>query len=161
MTRFKTTLSIFAAIALVGMASLAFAHGPGYGRYGNMMDDDGGYGHMMGYGHGWGHHMMGYGDEAYGNISREDAAKLERTRNDFYESTRALRSDIRDKQIAVDNALAVKNPDPELLSKLQKELSTLQSDFDQKALAYRLEVAKIQPEGDPDRGYGPGPCWNR
>ena len=160
MTTFKSTLSILAAIALVGMASLAFAHGPGYGRYGNMMDDDGGYGHMMNNGGGWGHHMMGYDNDGYGNFSREDAAKLDRARDEFYESTKALGSEIRDKQIALEDAMGKDNPDPAVLSNLQKEISKLEGQFDQKALAYRLKVQKIQPEREYRRGgYGSGPCW--
>lgn len=159
MTHFKTTLSIFAAVALVGMASLAFAHGPGYGRYGNMMDDDGGYGHMMGYGPGWGGHMMDNGDGNYGNVSREDAAKLARARDEFYESTRALRADIREKQLALDEALQKENTDPAVLSNLQTALSKLESEFDQKALDYRLKVSKMLPENYRSGGYGRGACW--
>ncbi len=159
MAPFKTTLSIFAAIALVGIASLAFAHGSGYGRYGSMMDDDG-YGHMMGYGGGWGRHMMGYGYGDNGNVSREDAIKMDQARDEFYASTRTLRSEIRDKQIALEEAMDKESPDQAELSRLQKELSGLEGEFDQKALAYRLAVGKIMPErGYRGGGYGPGYCW--
>ena len=160
MTQYKTSLGIFSVIAIVGIATLAFAHGPGNGRNGgNMMGSDDGYGHMMDYGRGRGHHMMGYGNEAYGNLSRDDAVKLERARDEFYESTRSLRSDIREKQLALDKALDMESPDPKSLSNLQKELSTLESEFDQKALAYRLNVSKIQPENYRGSGNGSRDCW--
>ena len=156
----KTTLSIFAVIALVGIAFLALAHGSGSGRYGRMMDDDDGYGHMMRYGGGWGHHRVGCGYDDNGNVSREDAMRLDRARDEFYESTKTLRSEIRDKRIALEEALDKENPDQAELSKLQKEISGLEGEFDQKALAYRLTVGKIQPEsGYRGGGYGPGYCW--
>lgn len=156
MKNIKTSLIIIAIVATAGMVSTAFAHG-GWG--GN------GYGgHMMGYGYGMGPGMMGYGP-GYGrydrgnypaDLSREDSNKLQHARDKFFDETRTLRNQIRDKQFALNDELDNANPDKAKVAELQKAISKLQSEYDQKALAYRLEVRKILPEGTRDSGYGYG-----
>lgn len=53
------------------------------------------------------------------------------------------------------------NPDKGKLGQLQKEISALRSDFDEKALAHQLEVRKLLPEDYRGGGYGHGRgyCW--
>lgn len=145
-------------IAIVGLAGLAFAHGGGYGY--DMMGPG-----MMGNGHGYG--MMGPGmmdqgryygnpvdDDGYGRLNREQADRLEKARNSFFDSTRQLRHDIRDKQFSLNDELDKSSPDAAKVQQLQKELSQLRSEYDQKSLAYRLEIRKIMPEGAGDRNFG-------
>ncbi len=159
MKKIKTTFIIVAFVATAGIVSTAFAHG-GWG--GN------GYGgHMMGNGYGMGPGMMGYdygpgyGSYDRGNfpadLSRQDSRKLQQARDKFFDETRTLRDQIRDKQFALNDELENANPDKTKVAELQKTISKLQSDFDQKALEYRLEVRKILPEGAGATGYGYGP----
>jgi Spy/CpxP family protein refolding chaperone len=184
----KTTIGILAAVFTIGIATVAFAHGgygggymmgPGYG--GNMMGPGYGGGYMMGPGYGGGYmmgpgyggHMMGYGPGygayrngpgAWGNLSDKDAAALEKSREKFFDETQDLRNQIREKQIALDDAMDSANPDRSKVAELQKELSGLQAQFDQKAITHQLEVRKLLPQdvdqGAYGRGYGYGGyCW--
>ena len=173
MKKIKTTLIIIAFVATAGIVSTAFAHGGwggnGYGGY--MM----GYGYgmgpgMMGYGgYGMGPGMMGYGyGPGYGrydrgnysaDLSREDSNKLQQAQDRFFDETRNLRDQIREKQFALNDELDNANPDKAKVAELQKAISKLQSSYDQKALEYRLEVRKILPEGTEGFGYGYGPGY--
>jgi zinc resistance-associated protein len=121
---------------------------------------------MMGYGgYGMGPGMMGYGPgngsygrgAYYGNLSQEDSNRLQQARDKFFDETRELRNQIRDKRFALNDELDSANPDKAKVTELQTALSRLQSDYDQKALAYRLDVRKILPESAGPRGYGYGP----
>jgi Spy/CpxP family protein refolding chaperone len=151
--------ALLVAALVFGVAALAYAgdgYGPGYGRHmmgrggmwGHMMDDGPGYGHMRGY--------MGCGAD----LSREDAAKLEDLREKFFDQTRDLRNTIRDKRFALNDELEKSDPDQAKVINLQKEISALESEFDQKSLAHRLEVRKALPETVYGAGYGRrGACW--
>lgn len=162
MKRTNGAIWVVAVISIIGLAGLAFAHGGGYGSGmmgGGMMGPGmmgDGYGHgygMMNQGRGYGQHM---GDYGYGNLSREQADRLEKARESFSDNTRQLRNDIRDKQFALNDELNKSDPDVAKVGQLQKELSELKSDYDQKALAFELETRKILPEGSGGRGFGPG-----
>ena len=175
MNRIKTTFIIIAFIATTGLVATAFAHGgwDGDGYGGHMMGYGTGYGMgpgMMGYGgYGMGPGMMGYGygpgngrydrGEYSGALSKQDSNRLQQARDKFFDETRMLRNQIRDKQFALNDELDSANPDKTKVTELQTALSRLQSDYDQKSLAYRLEVRKLLPE-NADRGsyggYGPG-----
>lgn len=189
----KKTIIGLAAVLTLGIAALAYAHGgygggymmgpgygghmmgPGYGGHmygghmygGHMMGRAYG-GPMMGYGPGYdqnmgyGPHMRGY--DNWGNLSADDAAKLDQARDNFFKSTLGLRRQIDEKQYAIQEELNKDNPDTGKVMELQKALSGLQAKFDQKALAYRMEVRKLLPQ-ESDRGpytysgdYG-GYCW--
>jgi Spy/CpxP family protein refolding chaperone len=148
-----------AAVLTLALAAFAYAHG-GYGD-GRMMGPGYG-GHMMGCGPGTGYgpHMRGY--DNWGNFSEEDAAKIDSAREKFFNSTRDLRRQIDEKQYAIQEELSKDTPDTGKVLELQKTLSALQSDFDQKALAHRMEVGKLVPQGATSNyyrgGYG-GNCW--
>jgi hypothetical protein len=170
----KKSIFGLAALLIFGIAAVAFAHGgwgdggymmgPGYG--GHMMGPGYGGGHMMG--PGYGGHMMGWDsdDGPYhrgycdrGNLSDEDAAKLDAAQEHFVNDTRELRRSIDEKQLALESELSKTNPDKTKALDLQQQLSRLRDDFDQKALAHRIEVQKIVPNGYAARGYGNGYCW--
>jgi hypothetical protein len=176
-TKKKTIIGLVAVLTLA-FAVLAYAHGgrgggymmgPGYGGHmmgpgygGHMMGS--GYGrHMMGYGPGTGYgpHMRGY--DNWGNLSNEDAAELDQARDKFFNSTQDLRRQIDEKHYAIQEELSKDNPDTGKVVDLQKALSGLQAAFDQKALAYRMEVNKLLPQqsapGFYGEGYGGGHCW--
>ena len=146
-----------------GMMGYGYGMGPGMMGYGYGMGPG-----MMGYGYGMGPEMMGYGP-GYGyhgrgdysaDLSKEDTIRLQRAQDKFFDETRTLRNDIRDKQLALNDELNSANPDKTKVADLQKALSGLQAKYDQKALNYRLEVRKLLPEGVGQRGYaygyGPG-----
>lgn len=139
--------------------------GPGYG--GNGMMGRGYYGHhgmgpgMMGPGYGgymmgWdadnAPHNRGYAD--WGNLSDADAAKLRASQRKFYQDTQSLRNQIDQKQLALSSEMDRANPNRDRVMKLQKELSKLQSEFDQKALAHRLEIRKLLPDNYQGNAYG-------
>ena len=72
MKHIKTKIGIVAIVFTVGIAAVAFSHGWNGSGYG---------GYMMGPGNGG--HMMGYGPYGYGNLSPQDAAKLEQSQQKF------------------------------------------------------------------------------
>lgn len=156
----KKNIIGLAAVLTLAIAAIAFAH-EGYGRH---MGGSGG--HMMG--PGYGDHMMGYdfndgrymrGDDARGDLSDEEAAKLEASQKQFFEDTRELRGQIDEMQIAMRNEMSRDNPDRDKIFELQKQVSVMQSDFDQKALAHQLEVRQLLPDNYRVSGYGRGYCW--
>lgn len=166
MKHLKSRVGIVAVVLMVGFAALAFGYdgyGPGYGghmRGRGMMGYDGGYGRMMGSGPGYGH-MWGDNDPSgYGRLSREDAAKLEQSQDKFFDQTRDLRNSIRDKQFALNDELQKPDPDRTKVVDLQKQLSQLESQFDQAALDHQLQLRKEFPQGTYSGGYGRGGnCW--
>lgn len=144
--------------------------GYGYGMGPGMMGDGYGMGPgMMGYGYGMGPGMMGYGP-GYGyygrgdyapDLSKDDIIKLQRAQDKFFDETHTLRNEIRDKQLALNDELNSANPNKDKVADLQKALSSLQADYDQKALSYRLALRKLLPEraGQRDHAYGYGPGY--
>ncbi len=157
----NTKSIVIVAVILIAGATFAFAQG-GWGN------DDYGYGgHMMGPGYG-GNHMMGPGGgcgyhRGYGNLSDEDRAKINAARDKFYDETRSLRRDIDDKAYDLNKEMDKASPDVNKVAELQKQISKLQTEFDQKAVQHRLEMRKLLPEDvqGSQRGYygRGGKCW--
>ena len=163
-----------AVMAMVVLSAYAFADG-GWGRH-----------HMGGgYHMGEGYHMggSGYGDSdggrqgrghrGWGNLSAEDAQKLEKEREAFFKDTEDVRQSIYQKRLEMRAEMAKEDPDTKKLADLQKELSNSKAEFDQKRLNHRLEMKKLLP-GDyragagmgRGRGDGRGPgsggdCWRQ
>ena len=174
MNKIKITFIAVALVATSGLISMAFAHGgwggyggrmgygPGYGMGPGMMGYGSGYGMgpgMMGYGSGYGMGpgMMGYGWQGNpGNLSPEVANRLQQARDKFFDETLQLRREIRDKQFALNDALDNDKPDKAKVAELQKQISRLQSNYDQKVLDYQLNVRKIVPEDAGPGAYGYG-----
>jgi zinc resistance-associated protein len=149
----RNTLIITGIAILVSiMAVSVFAHGPGWGR-GN------GYGHMMGPG-GWGpgmHSGYGYGQEGYyGNLSADEIAKLDQQRAEYFKATENVRQKLYEKELALRSELVKENPDTSQASKLQSDISTLQSNLDQERLNYEIKARKSTPSYNRGPGgYGP------
>lgn len=161
MKNIKHTMVTLIVVLTFGIVALAFAH-DGYGpRYGDhMMGYGGGYGHMMGYGPGSGHMRGWSGPDGYGDLSREEAAQLEEMREKFTNQTRDLRNAIRDKRFALNDEIEKSNPDRAKVSDLQKQISALEAEFDQKTLAHRLELRERFPQRTYGGDYGRGGyCW--
>jgi len=180
---FGKIIMVLTLTAVLGFGANAFAgwgrgygHGPGM-RY----DRGGGHGPGMGYGRGGGYGREmgpGFGGFGYGSdLNAEDLKKLVEKRAAFFEATKNLRNDIFEKRLELRSELAKQDPDAQQAAKLQKEISELETRFDQKRIGHRLEMKKINPNvgrgfGGRGRGFGGrgqgfggrgqgfgGPCW--
>ncbi len=140
----KTTFIAVASIAIIGFAINAFAHG-GMGR---------------GYrGQGWcGQYGNGYNQQ----LTQEEYQQLQDEREAFFKDTEGLRNNLFEKRQALQNELAKEQPDTTKASKLQKEISDLQAQFDQKRIDHMIKMRKVNPNagrgfmrgGGSGMGYG-------
>ena len=154
-TRLITGIAI---LAIVGFTGFAFAHG-GFGSRG-WGDRHMGYGDHMGYGP----HMGYYGTERYSNLSDSDIKKIEKAKEDFFKSTEKTREALYENRLELRNELSKTNPDTGKLKTIQKKISKLEAELDQKSLEFRVQANKIAPNarggfagrGGPGRG---GYCW--
>lgn len=168
--RTNKLLVIVAIIGMVGAAATAFADwetGPGNRGWGM------GYGHHRGMmynsetGDGPGPGWCGQGYAA--NLSQEDLKKIDDARQAFFAATKNLKQNIYQKELEIRSEFAKENPDAGRLSSLQKELSELESQLDQKRISHMLEMKKLHPDAGgtgrgAGRGYARGPgfrggCW--
>ena len=137
------TLIVLTLVAIMGMGVTAFAdkgRGKGNARYAQ----NGQYGCD---GSGYGRYHRGYGDSGFmGNLSEEEIAKLDEERNAFFKATQDLRQNIYQKRLELNSELAKKNADPKKASALQKELSGLKGQLDQKRIEHRIKMNKINPD---------------
>ena len=119
-------------------------------------------------GPGWngGHHMRGYWGSnpgscwdygrGYTNLSKEEQSQLKELENKFSNETYRLRNEIWSKLAELNSYLNSTNPDSQKLKALQRELSDLRAEMDEKRLAYELEARKILPDTRFRGGYGKG-----
>ena len=174
---FNKTGKIFMVLTIVAVFAIAATSFAGWGRgYGG-----GGYHMGPGYGmhRGWGQGPGGYGDQGYqSDLSDEDTAKLDQERQAFFEATSDLRENLYQKELELRSELAKPEPDAKKAAGIQKEISNLESELDQKRLDHRIKMRKDFPRsgargygyGPRGRGmgrgmhggggYGPGSCWN-
>ena len=158
MRNVKTILIAVVSVAVIGFTVNAFAH-------------DG-----MGYGDGWGHrgpgghHRCAYGPGYDANpMTQEELQLFREKREAFLKETEQLRTNLFDRERELQNELAKTEPDAKKASGLQKEISVLRADLDQKRISHRIEMKKINPNagrgymrGGPMSGFGPrggGNCW--
>ena len=175
---FNKTGKIFIVLTIVAVLAIAVTSFAGWGRgYGG-----GGYHMGSGYGMhgGWGQGPRGYDGQGYqSDLSDEDIAKLDKERQRFFEATSDLRENLYQKELELRSELAKPEPDAKKAAGIQKEISNLESQLDQKRLDHRIKVRKDFPRsgyrgdgyGPRGRGmgrgmygggggYGPGSCWN-
>jgi len=169
-------IAILAVVAILGIVPNAFAGwGEGYGHHGygrhhNYGSDDGYQGNR--------HHgpSGGYGPGCdYGeDLTQEDFEKLQAEQKAFDKDTQKLRQNIYQKNLALKSELAKENPDAQKALEIQKEISDLRAEVDQKRIDYLIKARKIAPDagrgmmkgfghrGGGGRGMGPGsgdrPC---
>ena len=184
---FKTIITVLAVVGILGIGAYAFA-GWGYGHhmyddsgYGRHMYDDSGYGRHMYDDSGYGRHMYGGPHHGYGasgyddeycadrgdqaNLSQEQIEKLEKQKEVFYKDTEKLRDSLYQKERALRDELAKENPDAGKAENLQKEISGLRTEFDQKRIEHLIQMRQIAPNAGrgwrSGSGYGAGggPCW--
>jgi len=149
-------IMVLTVVAIFGIATLALAGwGPGYG-------------YMMGPG-GWGpgwYHSGGYGygqGVYYGNLSAEDMTRLDQQRSEYFKATENLRQQLYEKELALRSELAMENPDTGKAAGLEREISKLQGEIDQKRQDYDTQAGNTGPNYNsgyggygPMMGYGPG-----
>jgi len=154
-------LMIITFVAVIGFGAYAFADwgmGPG------MM---GGWGH-----HGPGWHRDGYGSFGYGNrmgnLSDDEIQQMNTQREAFLKATEDLRQKTYEKELALQSEFAKENPDAKKAAKIQKEISELRAQLDQKRIDHMIEMRNINPNagrgfmGRSGMGYSSGQggyCW--
>ena len=139
----KNIIIAIIAFAIIGFGINAIAHGPygmGYGM---------GYGHMGGYGH-----MMDWGYGGYDNdITSDDAAKMAELRDKFMTETQSLRDGLYAKETQLRDEFAKSDPDAEKIKEIQKDISGIRTDLDNKWADHMIEMRKIVPNAGAMR-YG-------
>lgn len=150
-------VGVVAVIMIVGLGANAFAYrGMGSGK-------GGGYG-CEGYG------MQRGGGGPWADLSEEDRNKADQLRQTFFKEIAPSRRALYEKEMALRAELAKETPSAETATSLQKEISTLQADLDQKRINHVLAMKKINPNagrgfgfhgGRSGGGYGKGGgnCW--
>lgn len=149
----KKLFSVFVMIALavaIGFGTDAFA---GWGRGGGWRWCDGpgsgprdGYGKSGGYG-------PGYRDDGNADLSEEQVKALEDQNQAFFEATDKLRSRVRQKRLELRSEMAKETVSVETAKTLQKEISSLESQLDEKRIDHLVKLREIDPNGS-GRGYG-------
>ena len=176
----KKSGKIFIAVLFVAVFAIASTSFAGWGRGGGK-----GWGGGPCWGQGQGYGPKGYGGQGYqSNLSDEELNKLNQERQAFIEATSDLREKLYQKELELRSELAKPEPDAKKAAELQKEISGLESQLDQKRLEQRIKMKKDFPQlgfrgqgyGRGGRGmgrgmygggncyggggYGPGGCWN-
>ena len=113
--------------------------------------------------------LLGFGVSAYAagpgnpgmgaasaNLTDDQIKRMESERNAFQTATQGIRQQLNEKRQALNAELAKQTPDAATCAALQKEVSDLQSQFDQKRLTHILEMKRIDPNFTEGRGMGPG-----
>jgi len=129
---------ILAAIVMVGLVATAYA---GWGD---------GYGHR---GRGWQH--MGWGGPGYSgydsDLTDEQRQAFEQERRAFFNETNDLRKNLYAKELELRSELAKDDADAQKAAAIQKDISKLEAEFDQKRLDHVVKMKKVNP--DAGRGY--------
>ena len=141
MKKTMVTIGLVGAMALT--AATAFAWGPGMGR---------GYGYGPGQGAGYGPAV------AAPNLSAEQAAKLQKIQADRYAEAAKVRSEMVAKRMELQALFREPTLDQTKIAAKQKEITALQAQMQEKALATRTAVAEtLTPEQRAQLpAYGPG-----
>ena len=144
MNKLSKAIILVAIVGIVGFAATSFA---GWGR--------GGGGYCRGQGGGGGQRWSGpAGDQ--NNLSDEEIDKLNQQRQAFFEDTRTARENLYQKELELRSEMAKKDPDAKKAVSLQKGISELESQLNQKRVEQRIKMQKENPEIFAGRGYGQG-----
>ena len=156
----KKLITVLAIIGIVGIGAYAFAHrDSGYSNFGRM---HGGPGMHQGYSGG-----PGYGYPS--DLNDEEFKSLDKERTAFIKETDNIRQSLYSKELELRSVLLKENPDAVKATGLQKEISKLKANLDQKRIDHMIKVKKINP--NVGRGYAgmgqmmgngyqnQGACW--
>jgi Spy/CpxP family protein refolding chaperone len=91
---------------------------------------------------------------ANANLTDDQIKKMESERTAFLLATKDIRQQIHDKRQALQAELAKQTPDALTCATIQKEISDIQSQFDQKRLTHILEMKKVDPNFTDGKGMG-------
>ena len=138
--------------AVIGIGTYAFGHmGGGDGYYGRMHG-----GPMM--------HQGYYGEPGNDyrtDLKDEDIKALDKERIAFLKATDSVRQNLYSKELELRSELYKENPDVSKAGALQKEISELESELDQKRLDHMIKIRKLNPNagrgfmmGGHHMGYG-------
>lgn len=144
----KLIIGLTIAVA-IGIGTYAFGHmGGGYGNYGWM---HGGPGMHQG---GPGMHK-GYYDESKNeyrsDLNDEDIKAVDEERAAFLKATDGTRQNLYSKELELRSELYKESPDVSKAGALQKEISELESELDQKRIDHMIKIRKLNPNAG--RGY--------
>lgn len=138
----RTAIASLVVVAVIAVGANAFA-GKGMG----CQDGERGYG-------GEGNHHR-KGGCAYGqmnaDLTPEQREQMEAERQAFFGATKNERQDLYAKKLALKAEIAKSEPDLAKASALQKEVSELRGNLDQKRLSHIMAMRKINP--DAGRGF--------
>lgn len=173
-TTFKSIVVALAVLGVLGFGTYAFSgwgmgYGGGYGDdcgrgygadKGRGMHHGGGYGWRHGYGKDGGFGGCPYGLAKRGgpaaNLDEETVNKLDAERKAFFEETEDLRRSVYEKELALQSELVKEDTNIETASAIQKEISNLRAELDQKRLDHRIKMKQIAPEAG--AGFGKFRC---
>ncbi len=79
------------------------------------------------------------------NLTDDQIKQMESERNAFLSSTKDIRQQLNEKRQALHTELAKQTPDAATAAALQKGISDLQAQFEQKRLTHILKMKKIDP----------------
>lgn len=133
-------LLVLAVVGVMGFSALSFAGGWGGGMRGG----------------GPGSCPRGAGGPGVaGDLTDEEIAAMQKERQAFAEQTRELRDKIYQKNLELRSELAKQSPDSRKAAEIQKELSAMEGEMDQKRLDNQLKLKKENPKLY-GRGFGMG-----
>jgi zinc resistance-associated protein len=151
--RFAKAVAIVIGIAVIFLGVQAFAHREG------------------GNGRGW--HHRGYGGSGFGRMmdgwNDETTRKLQDQEESFYNETEDLKQKLYERELALEGEMIKKDPNSTNVMKLQKEISDLDGQLEEKRMRYMLEFRKNNSEAgwgrmrrggmEYGRSFGGGACW--
>jgi Spy/CpxP family protein refolding chaperone len=146
----KTVMVCLVAAAVMALGANAYA------AQGMMQSApaDKGYG-----GHGHDYHQ-GYGPYGFmrPELTPEQRQQLDAERQAYFKATEKTRTDLYAKRLELRAEMVRENPDVKKASDLQREISELRGNLDQKRLKHILAIRKIDPNAG--RGFHRG-AWGR
>lgn len=93
---------------------------------------------------------------ASANLTDDQIKRMESERNAFQTATQGIHQQLNEKRQALNAELAKQAPDAATCFAIQKDISDLQAQFEQKRLTHILEMKKIDPNFAEGRGMGSG-----
>jgi len=113
--------------------------------------------------------LMGFGMNAFAgmgpgsgmgaasaNLTDDQIKQMNTERNEFQTATQGIHQQLNEKRQALNTELTKQTPDAATAASLQKDISDLQAQFDQKRLTHILKMKKIDPNFTEGRGMGHG-----
>ena len=135
MRTLRNVILTIAAVAVLWIVINAFAHS----------------------GMGWGHHQGGmhyqdnYGPRYNEELNSEEYKQFEQIREAFFNETQGLRTNLYEKERALQNELVKDELDASKASGLQKEISELRAQLDKKRIDHMVDMRKLNPKAG--RGF--------